>query len=192
MQRNREQEIAYYCLRCIKRVKMTRDGKYLELNGKEIELKPESFSEFEKFRFYDGIKREIYEEFERKYKNRKKGEDISKEDFYKNYKPEYPDYVSDYLSFAKRLPQLIVFNGLIPTLAYCKSKKKAKGQIYTDLSEILERIGFEDYRNWKGEGTKLLEFLIEMDSRILYLATEQALEVANWLKRLAEAEHEEE
>jgi CRISPR-associated protein Cmr5 len=100
------------------------------------------------------------------------------------------DYTSDYSSHAKKLPQMIISNGLIPTLAFYISKGKDRSQIYADICEILEVINFKPYLDWKNdnEGNFLLEFLLETDSQTLLLATIEVLEIANWLKRIVEVE----
>lgn len=111
---------------------------------------------------------------------------------YDQFNPNFReyDYLSDYSSHAKRLPQMIVSSGLIPTLAFYKSKAKDRGQIYTDLCEILEVTDFKPYVDWKEnkEGSLLLEFLLEADFQILRLATVETLAIANWLKRIVEVE----
>jgi CRISPR-associated protein Cmr5 len=87
---------------------------------------------------------------------------------------------------------MIISNGLIPTLAFYKSKGDDRGQIYTDICEILEVTGFKPYLDWKNrnsrEGSLLLEFLLETDFQTLRLATMEVLAIANWLKRIVEVE----
>jgi len=85
---------------------------------------------------------------------------------------------------------MIISNGLIPTLAFYKSKGKAKGQIYSDICEILEVLEFKLYKDFKdkNKGNVLLEFLVNSDSNTLRLATMEVLALANWLKRIVEFE----
>jgi len=98
------------------------------------------------------------------------------------------DYKDDYSSHAKRLPQLIVSNGLIPTLAFCKSKGKDRRQIYNDI-ELWLKFGANNGNGIITDKNKdLLEYLLEIDSSQLRLATMEALEFANWLKRICEIE----
>jgi CRISPR-associated protein Cmr5 len=89
---------------------------------------------------------------------------------------------------------MIISNGLIPTLAFYKSKGKDRGQIYSDICEMLEVLEFKLYKDFKdknkdkNKGNLLLEFLVESDSNTLRLATMEALALANWLKRIVEIE----
>ena len=98
------------------------------------------------------------------------------------------NYASDYSSHAKRLPQLIVSNGLIPTLAFYKSKGKDRRQIYNDI-ELWLKFGANNGNGIIADKDKdLLEYLLEIDSSQLRLATMEALEFTSWLKRMAEIE----
>jgi len=84
-----------------------------------------------------------------------------------------------YQSAAKSLPAFIVSNGLIPTLAFYKSKEEKK-PVYNAINEWLKNRGFvkED----------ALKELVESDFQALRLATIEALAIANWLKRIVEVE----
>ena len=234
MRKTLEQERAFYCLKCVERLKLAKVGKWFELgNLKEYNLKPEKIEElwsdkWKKMRFFDGVKREFsnsmisqfLSEFKKKLKeenskieqdydyvkkidnyvksgNENLCDDIKRklESFYSEFSPKYPNYLSDYSSHAKRLSQMIISNGLIPTLAFYKSKGDDRGQIYTDVCEIMEITGFKPYKDWKynknKEGSFLLEFLLDTDYETLRLATTEALAIANWLKRIVEVEIEE-
>jgi len=156
MRKTIEQERAFYCLKCVERLKLAKNGDWFDLKNfaKPYPLKPDKIDML--------------------------------------WDTKYIDYLSDYSSHAKRLPQMIVSNGLIPTLVFYKSKGGARGQIYTDLSEIMEVIGFKPYIEWKNkegkEGSVLIEFLLTTDFQTLRLATIEALAIANWLKRIVEVE----
>ncbi len=110
------------------------------------------------------------------------------EDFKNQFK--FPNHTKEYSSHSKQLPSLIISNGLIPTLAFYKSKGGDRGQIFQDVSEILEKIDFKPYTNWKSNSPNkdLLEFLLETDPQTLRLTTSEVLNVATWLKRMAEIE----
>ena len=82
---------------------------------------------------------------------------------------------------AKRLPALITTNGLIPTLAFLKSKGETK-PVYDTINEWLKQRGF------KKENKDVLEYLLECDFSTLRLATMEAMAFANWLKRMVEIE----
>ena len=253
MRKTLEQERAFYCLKCVERLKLAKDGKWFELKDFiEYKLKPDSIetlwgSEWKRMTLFDGVRKEFsrslvsqfFGEFREKENRRQEvneiinlvfenlkmknpegkleenevlkeirnyiesgnsnlNEDIKKKinEFYIKFEPRYPDYASDYSSHAKRLSQMIVSNGLIPTLAFYKSKGDDRGQIYTDICEILEVTGFKPYLDWKNrnskEGSLLFEFLlVEADFQTLRLTTMEVLAIANWLKRIVEVEIEE-
>jgi CRISPR-associated protein Cmr5 len=223
------QERAFYCLKCIERLRLAKNGKWFELKNFEnqYDLKSNNFDDFHKYRFYYGIKWHLFNDFvswfmdsrrnnqlnnilqnidQNKDTARKKlneffneGKDLNNQNvknqifqIYSNFTFDFSkyDYLSDYSSHAKRLSQMIISNGLIPTLAFYKSKGEDRGQIYTDICEILEVTGFKPYLDWKNnkEGSLLLEFLLETDFQTLRLATIEILAIANWLKRIVEAE----
>jgi len=88
---------------------------------------------------------------------------------------------SKYKTYARRLPALIINNGLIPTLAFYKSKEYAK-TVYEHLNrwlcekEFIKKDTFEE--------------ILEMDTKEIMLITAEALEFAKWLKRIVEIELE--
>jgi CRISPR-associated protein Cmr5 len=229
MRKTIEQERAFYCLKCIERLRLAKNGKWFELKNFEnqYDLKSNNFDDFHKYRFYYGIKWHLFKDFvswfmdsrrnnqlnnilqnidRNKDTARKKlneffneGKDLNNQNIknqilqiYFNFTFDFSkyDYLSDYSSHAKRLSQMIISNGLIPTLAFYKSKEEDRGQIYTDICEILEVTGFKPYLDWENnkEGSLLLEFLLETDFPTLRLATIEVLAIANWLKRIVEAE----
>jgi CRISPR-associated protein Cmr5 len=232
MRKTLEQERAFYCLKCVERLKLAKGGKWFELKDvkNQFNLKSNNFDDFHKYRFYDGIKLDMFNDFVSWFMNErnnnqlrnilrslnqdeneakrklseffKEGKDLNNQNvknqisqIYSNFPFDFSkyDYASDYSSHAKRLSQMIVSNGLIPTLAFYKSKGDDRGQIYTDICEILEVTGFKPYLDWKNnkEGSLLLEFLLETDFQTLRLATMEVLAIANWLKRIVEVEIEE-
>jgi len=84
-----------------------------------------------------------------------------------------------YKSHARSLPSFIVSNGLIPTLAFYKSKKERK-DVYDTINDWLRKKGI--IKN------DALEELTNADFQTLRLATIEALAIANWLKRIVEVE----
>jgi CRISPR type III-B/RAMP module-associated protein Cmr5 len=103
---------------------------------------------------------------------------------------EDENLIKDYSSHIRRLPSAIVNNGLIPALAFFKSKGKGREQIFRDVSEILKDLEFKPYLDWisrRQEGD-LIEFLLETDPQTLRLTTNEVLHIATWLIRVAEIE----
>jgi len=236
MRKTLEQKRALYCLKCIERLKLVKEGRWLNLENLNLEnpehhynLKHSNFDDFHKYRFYDGIKSGLFKDFVSWFMDEKKNNQLqnilkdlgSNEDeakgklntffyegkelnnqnvknqisrIYSNFTFNFSkyDYLSDYSSHAKGLPQMIVSNGLIPTLAFYKSKGNDRGQIYADICEIIEITGFKPYIDWKTkngkEGSFLFEFLLNTNFQTLRLATTEALAIANWLKRIVEVE----
>jgi len=86
-------------------------------------------------------------------------------------------------SYARSLPSFIVSNGLIPTLAFYKSKEERK-PVYEIVNEWLKEKGYVS--------NDALEYLVKADFQKLRLATIEALAIANWLKRIVEVEIEDE
>lgn len=80
---------------------------------------------------------------------------------------------------ARRVSSLIISNGLLPTLAFLKSKEERK-HIYEVINRWLKQREF-------CENDALYE-LLNSDAIKLRLATMEALELANWLKRIVEIE----
>ncbi len=121
------------------------------------------------------------------------------------------DFASRYLSYAKKLPSMIIYNGLLTTVAFAKAKaKKAstkakveeekKGQrekgekvealawkmLLEHLKEFLRREGINQ------DNKDLIEFLSEREVQEYRLITKRVLDFSMWLKRIAEGEIEDE
>ncbi len=186
------QERARFCLICVRRIKLLKEGKWQELQEDSIkDFLPQNFAKFEIFRNFEGAKKEAYKAFENERK-KKENKDRQNEEIYNDFKKEFVnfDYSKDYSSHAKGLPQMIISNGLISTLAFYKAKEKDRGQIYQDISEILEALNFKPYCEEKkgNPNLGLLDFLLNTNAHILRLATTEVISIANWLKRMAEVE----
>jgi CRISPR-associated protein Cmr5 len=91
------------------------------------------------------------------------------------------DKKDKYASNAKRLPALITTNGLIPTLAFLKSKDETR-PVYNTINEWLKQKGFTE------NNKDVLEYLLGCNFSTLRLATMEAMAFANWLKRMVEIE----
>jgi CRISPR-associated protein Cmr5 len=83
-----------------------------------------------------------------------------------------------YKSYARDLSSFIISNGLIPTLAFYK--KEEKKPVYDTINEWLKKKKLIE--------NDALEELANSDFQILRLATIEVLTIANWLKRIVEAE----
>ena len=91
-------------------------------------------------------------------------------------------------SYLVKLPTLIMNNGLIMTLAFIRSKKeKAYEYIYSDILKGW----LKEYSVplWGGyDGQDLLEFALNLSPEELLYLTQELMRLAEWLKRMAEAE----
>jgi len=87
-----------------------------------------------------------------------------------------------YKSYARDLPSFIVSNGLIPTLAFYKSKEDRK-PVYDTVNQWLKKRNFIQ--------RDALDELVNVDFQTLRLATAEVLAISNWLKRIVEVEIEE-
>ena len=94
---------------------------------------------------------------------------------------EKKDKIEKYASNAKKLPALITTNGLIPTLAFLKSKDETR-PVYNTINEWLKQEGFTE------NNKDVLEYLLGCNFSTLRLATMEAMAFANWLKRMVEIE----
>ncbi|CUT04661.1 type III-B CRISPR module-associated protein Cmr5 [Candidatus Chrysopegis kryptomonas] len=80
----------------------------------------------------------------------------------------------------KKLPNLIMTNGLIPTLAYYKDDKKPyKMEVYRTILKWIK----EEKKLIQNEN---LDELLNADSQTLRKATLEALKLSNYLKRFSE------
>jgi len=103
------------------------------------------------------------------------------------------DFKKKYGSYARKVPMLVLTNGLGQTLAYLTSKAKfreakrkvdaqAHGELFKQLSDwtmnqVASKAGTQD----------LLEWVLKSDSSAYRRATAEALAYLVWLKRFAEA-----
>lgn len=88
-----------------------------------------------------------------------------------------------YGGWVKKLPALVLTNGLGQTLAYLRAKaakQVAAQKVYDHLSSwVMGEMGHPN--------ESLLEWLMQKDSAAYRRATTEALAFINWLKRFAEA-----
>jgi len=90
----------------------------------------------------------------------------------------------NYLSRIRKLPSMITHNGLLTTVTFLYAKSKGKetadGIILLQLVKFLK--DSEDVEDEKA----FIEKLANMDAKRLMLYSKRALELSQWLKRLAE------
>lgn len=93
---------------------------------------------------------------------------------------------NNYYSYVRSLPSLIIFNGLINTLLFYKSKRE---KVYEDVCSIYESI-FQDYEKYKKNNPNkdLIDYISTLDYSMLRLVTNDIFLIALYLKRVAESE----
>ncbi len=101
---------------------------------------------------------------------------------------EFNGLKKSYGSLARRVPMLILTNGLGQTLAYLRSKGK-------DDPKKEHYIIFQQLSYWtmsqvapESQNQSLLDWVLQTDSTAYRRATAEALAYLSWLKRFAEAE----
>jgi CRISPR-associated protein Cmr5 len=102
----------------------------------------------------------------------------------------------EYRSLAKKVPAMLMTNGLGQTLAYLQAKAKgsettAEGLIYKHLSKWLKHpncpVKWIDQSGRPVSDDDLLKRIQNVPSVVYRQATREALIFAGWLKRFAEA-----
>jgi len=100
------------------------------------------------------------------------------------------DFKNKYGSLARKVPMLVLTNGLGQTLAFLRAKGKNDS---TDEHTML----FQHLSRWvlsqvapasTSDNRDLLQWVLENDSAAYRRATTEALAFLTWLKRFAEAE----
>jgi CRISPR-associated protein Cmr5 len=99
------------------------------------------------------------------------------------------DFASRYLAYARKLPSMITYNGLLTTVAFAKTKAK-KEDAWRKLLEHLEK--FLSKERIKQDNKDLIEFLSEREVQEYRFITKRVLDFSQWLKRVAEGEIEDE
>ncbi len=117
------------------------------------------------------------------------------------------DFASRYLSYAKKLPSMIIYNGLLTTVAFAKAKAK-KASTKAEVKEVekdkkeknIEALAwkmllghlekFLNEERIKQENKDFIEFLLELEVQKYRYITKRVLDFSLWLKRIAEGEIE--
>jgi len=88
----------------------------------------------------------------------------------------------EYKSYVKKIPMMVLTNGLGATFAfvYSKKNKEAYGLIYTQVDEWLKK----DYK--QNNNDELVKWIIDQDSQSYRAVTNEVLALFNWLKRFAD------
>ncbi len=121
------------------------------------------------------------------------------------------DFASKYLSYARKLPSMIIYNGLLTTVAFAKAKAKkasAKAEVKEEKKgerekgEKVEALAWkmllghiEKFLNEEGinqNNEDLIEFLSKREVQEYRFITKRVLDFSLWLKRIAEGEIEDE
>jgi len=91
-------------------------------------------------------------------------------------------------NYTEKVSSYILTNGLLPTLAFLKSKEDAKEEkdVYECVGKWLKS-KFINADN-KGKDEDIISYLVNKDSTTLRLATIEAMELANWMRRLVKKE----
>jgi len=119
------------------------------------------------------------------------------------------EFASKYLAYARKLPSMIIYNGLLTTVAFAKTKARkayAKAEVkegkkdkkeknievlaWKILLEHLEK--FLNEEGIKQDNKDLIQFLSELEVQEYRFINKRVLEFSQWLKRVAEGEIEDE
>jgi len=95
---------------------------------------------------------------------------------------------SDYRSYTRKIPTMILTNGLGQTLAFVKAKAEmgnAYELLYNQMSTYLQSENTTTIR-MPSDKNGLLEWIISCDSREYRFITQELLSFLNWIKRFAE------
>lgn len=106
----------------------------------------------------------------------------------------YEKLLDNYRSYARKIPQMILSNGLGQTLAFVYSKKKdgnAYDLIYRQITDYMKSDSTARI-TMPADEDELVKWVISLDSSKYQHATEEILAFLKWLKRFAEGMIEEE
>lgn len=94
----------------------------------------------------------------------------------------------EYLSYSRKIPQMILTNGLGQTLAFVKSKAKEENAyeiLYSQMTDYLKSNNTTRIK-MPSENSELVEWVISCNSTTYRYITQELLAFLNWLKRFAE------
>jgi len=101
---------------------------------------------------------------------------------------EYKKLLENYRSYSRRIPTMILTNGLGQTLAFMKAKSE-KGNAYSFLYQQITnylKSGKASRITMPPDKNELIEWVISCDSKEYKFITQELLAFLNWLRRFAE------
>lgn len=90
----------------------------------------------------------------------------------------------EYKSYVRKIPSMILTNGVGPTIAFIFSKSGTYGDIYEQIENYLKSDVPLKFNLNKNE--KLIDRITRLNSTEYKLLTEEVLELFSWLKKFAE------
>ena len=102
---------------------------------------------------------------------------------------KYKDLLKNYRSYSRRLPSMILSNGLGQTLAFVHEKKKGEKNAYAILYNQLTAYMKSNSSiriPMPSNGCDLLKWVISCNSEKYRYITQELLAFLNWLRRFAE------
>lgn len=187
-------EFAYKCVKGL-----------INLNYEDPNQEDKKFKFFESLKWIKDFEEKVKKALEKELKNKKITEERIREilstpvkylgDTKKELTEEekkiieiYEKVLKDYRSYTRKIPQMILSNGLGQTLAYIYSKKEkgnAYDLIYKQLTDYLKSESTSRKRMPEKE-PELVEWVIKLPSAEYRYVTEEILAFLKWLKRFAE------
>ncbi|MEO0297504.1 MAG: type III-B CRISPR module-associated protein Cmr5 [candidate division WOR-3 bacterium] len=180
-------EFAYECVDGL--IKLKFEDKKFAFASKSIKMFKQNVIDSMKKKIEDGkITKEKIEEILNNPENYalKEKELTSKEE--KEILKQYKSLLKDYRSHTRKIPQMILSNGLGQTLAFVYAKKEegnAYDLIYKQLTDYLKSDSTARIRMPENQN-ELVEWVISLDSYHYRYVTEEVLAFLNWLKKFAE------
>ena len=181
-------EFAYECVDGLIKLKL-KDEKFVFAN-KSLESFKGNVIEYMRNKIKEGkITKEKIEEIlnnPKLYASKEKEISLTHEE--KEIVKRYKNLLKDYRSYARKIPQMILSNGLGQTLAFVYAKKEegnAYDLIYKQLTDYLKSDSTARIRMPENQN-ELIEWVISLDSYNYRYVIEEILVFLNWVRRFAE------
>lgn len=105
----------------------------------------------------------------------------------KKAKEKLGEKAKEYKSYSKKIPMMILTNGLGQTLAFVKAKSKNGNEYELIYNQMLEYLKSDsNIRITMPNDKDLVEWVISCSSNEYRYITQELLAFLNWLKRFAE------